>query len=110
MGYIDFRTMRIGISRERKNPPDNRVAFTPIQCVALQSRYPQLSIAVESSPNRCFTDEQYREVGVAVVESLQDCDVIFNIKEIPVQHLIPGKTYFFFSHTTKKQAYNQTML
>ncbi len=110
MGYVDFRAMRIGISRERKNPPDNRVAFTPIQCVALKSRYPQLSISVESSPNRCFSDEQYREVGVEVVDSLSHCDVIFNIKEIPPQYLIPEKTYFFFSHTIKKQPYNQAML
>lgn len=110
MAYHDFRSMRIGISRERKNPPDNRVAFTPIQCVALKSRYPQLSISVESSPNRCFTDDQYREVGVLVVDSLQDCDVIFNIKEIPAEYLLHGKTYFFFSHTIKKQPYNQAML
>lgn len=110
MGYVDFRAMRIGISRERKNPPDNRVAFTPIQCVALKSRYPQLSISVEASPNRCFSDEQYREVGVEVVDSLSHCDVIFNIKEIPPQYLIPEKTYFFFSHTIKKQPYNQAML
>jgi len=102
--------MRIGISRERKNPPDNRVAFTPIQCVALKSRYPQLSISVESSPNRCFSDEQYREVGVEVVDSLSHCDVIFNIKEIPSQYLIPGKTYFFFSHTIKKQIKNRALL
>jgi alanine dehydrogenase len=100
----------IGLSKERKNPPDNRVALSPIQCVALQQRYPEVQVVVESSPSRCFSDEAYREVGIQVVDSLEHCDVIFNIKEVPSEALIAGKTYFFFSHTIKKQPYNRTML
>ena len=102
--------MIIGLSKERKNPPDNRVALSPIQCVALQQRYPEVQVVVESSPARCFSDEAYREVGIQVVDSLEHCDVIFNIKEVPSEALIAGKTYFFFSHTIKKQPYNRTML
>jgi len=100
----------IGLSRERKSPPDNRVALSPIQCVALQQRYPQVKVLVESSPTRCFSDEAYREVGIEVVDDLGRCDVIFNIKEVPSEALIPGKTYCFFSHTIKKQPYNRAML
>jgi len=100
----------IGLSRERKSPPDNRVALSPIQCVALQQRYPKVKVLVESSPTRCFRDEAYREVGIEVVDDLGRCDVIFNIKEVPSEALIPGKTYCFFSHTIKKQPYNRTML
>ena len=102
--------MIIGLSRERKNPPDNRVALSPIQCVALQQRYPQIKVFVEASPTRCFSDDAYREVGIEVVEDLSHCDVIFNIKEVPSEALIAQKTYFFFSHTIKKQPYNRTML
>jgi saccharopine dehydrogenase (NAD+, L-lysine-forming) len=100
----------IGLSKERKNPPDNRVALSPIQCIALQQRYPEVQVVVESSPSRCFSDEAYREVGIQVVDSLEHCDVIFNIKEVPSEALIAGKTYFFFSHTIKKQPYNRQML
>jgi len=100
----------IGLSKERKNPPDNRVALSPIQCIALQQRYPEVQVVVESSPARCFSDEAYREVGIQVVDSLEHCDVIFNIKEVPCEALIAGKTYFFFSHTIKKQPYNRKML
>jgi saccharopine dehydrogenase (NAD+, L-lysine forming) len=100
----------IGLSKERKNPPDNRVALSPIQCVALQQRYPEVRVLVESSPSRCFADDAYREVGIEVVDSLERCDVIFNIKEVPSEALIAGKTYFFFSHTIKKQPYNRGML
>lgn len=102
--------MIIGLSKERKNPPDNRVALSPIQCIALQQRYQEVQVVVESSPARCFSDEAYREVGIKVVDSLEHCDVIFNIKEVPSEALIAGKTYFFFSHTIKKQPYNRTML
>ena len=102
--------MIIGLSKERKNPPDNRVALSPIQCIALQQRYPEVQVVVESSPARCFSDEAYREVGIQVVDSLEHCDVIFNIKEVPSEALIAGKTYFFFSHTIKKQPYNRTIL
>lgn len=102
--------MIIGLSRERKNPPDNRVALSPIQCLALQHRYPQISILVESSPTRCFADAAYQEVGISVVDDLENADVILNIKELPADSLIPNKTYFFFSHTIKKQPYNRGML
>lgn len=102
--------MIIGLSKERNNPPDNRVALSPIQCVALQQRYPEVQVVVESSPSRCFSDDAYREVGIEVVDSLEHCDVIFNIKEVPSEALIAGKTYFFFSHTIKKQPYNRGML
>jgi len=78
--------------------------------VALQQRYPQVKVLVESSPTRCFSDEAYREVGIEVVDDLGLCDVIFNIKEVPSEALIPGKTYCFFSHTIKKQPYNRAML
>ena len=102
--------MIIGLSRERKNPPDNRVALSPIQCLALQQRYPQISVIVESSPTRCFSDTAYQEVGIPVVADLQTADIILNIKELPSDSLIPNKTYFFFSHTIKKQPYNKGML
>jgi hypothetical protein len=36
--------------------------------------------------------------------------VLLGIKEVPVDHLIPNKKYFFFSHTIKKQPHNQKLL
>jgi alanine dehydrogenase len=32
------------------------------------------------------------------------------VKEVPVEQLIPGKTYLFFSHTIKKQPHNRKLL
>jgi saccharopine dehydrogenase (NAD+, L-lysine forming) len=108
--YRIFEAMKIGILRERKSPPDVRVALTPVQCVALKNRYPNIEIAIESCETRCFTDEEYDAAGISVLPDISNCDVLFGIKEIPKEYLIPEKTYFFFSHTIKKQPYNQAML
>lgn len=102
--------MKIGILREGKTPPDRRTPLLPYQCVALQKQYPNLQFLVQSSPVRCVNDDEYVKVGLAIVDSLADCEVIFGIKEVPLDWLIPNKTYFFFSHTIKKQLHNRPLL
>jgi len=47
---------------------------------------------------------------VEIREELEDCDILLGIKEVPVQQLIPGKTYLFFSHTKKQQPHNRKLL
>lgn len=102
--------MLIGLIKERKTPPDSRVALTPAQCVRVMQQYNDITIVVESSDTRCYKDEDYHNAGVEVVNDMSKCDVLLGIKEVPVEHLIPGKTYFFFSHTKKKQPYNQHLM
>lgn len=102
--------MIIGIIKERKNPPDNRVALTPVQCVSLKHKFPEVEIIVESCSTRCFSDDEYREAGIEVVNDVSSADVMLGIKEVPKEALIPNKTYFFFSHTIKKQPYNRDLL
>lgn len=101
--------IRIGLIREGKVPADNRVALTPAQCKWLLKTSDQIRIIAQSSPNRCFSDKEYKMAGVEVQEDLSDCDILFGIKEVPISMLIPGKTYLFFSHTRKKQPYNQDL-
>ena len=100
----------IGLIREGKVPADNRVALTPGQCKWLVKQYPDLQIRVQSSPNRCFPDMEYSEAGVRVTDDLSACHLLLGIKEVPVAELLPGKTYLFFSHTKKKQPYNQALM
>lgn len=102
--------MIIGIIREGKSPPDRRVPFTPQQCKHIIDHLPGVGIIVQPSPIRCFSDEEYRKLGVPVQEELSGCDVLMGVKEVPVADLIPGKTYFFFSHTIKKQPHNRKLL
>lgn len=100
----------IGLLKEGKVPPDNRVALTPGQCKWLQQNIPGVRIIAQSSPNRCFTDAEYERAGIEIKEDLSECDILLGIKEVPPATLIPGKTYLFFSHTRKKQLHNQPLL
>lgn len=102
--------MKFGIIKERKNPPDRRVVFSPEEIINIKSKFPEASIVVESSDIRIFTDESYRNLGIEVVTDVSDCDVLIGVKEVPVENLIPNKKYFFFSHTIKKQPYNRKLL
>jgi alanine dehydrogenase len=102
--------MKFGIVKERKNPPDRRIVFTPEELVRLKTEHPEAEIKVESSDIRVFSDEEYSDLGLEVATDMTDCDVLFGVKEIPVDALIPNKKYFFFSHTIKFQPYNRKLL
>jgi alanine dehydrogenase len=102
--------MKFAIIKERKSPPDRRVVFTPDELLRLKKEHPEAIVKVESSDIRIFTDEQYQAAGIEVTEDVSDCDVFFGVKEVPVDALIPGKKYFFFSHTIKKQPHNRKLL
>ena len=102
--------MKFGIIKERKNPPDRRVVFSPNEIKTIQEQFPVVSFKVEPSDIRIFSDAEYQNLGIEVTDDLSDCEVLFGVKEIPVEALIPNKKYFFFSHTIKKQPYNQKLL
>lgn len=102
--------MKFGIVKERKNPPDKRVVFSPSTLVILRELYPNSVVKVESSDSRVFTDSDYENKGIEVTNDISDCDFLLGIKEIPVENLLPNKSYFFFSHTIKKQLHNRALL
>jgi saccharopine dehydrogenase (NAD+, L-lysine-forming) len=101
--------MKIGLIRERKNPPDKRVPFTPAQVEEIEQRFP-VKVEVEESPIRCFKDKEYLDYRIPVVPEMSNCDILMGIKEVPVENLIEGKTYIIFSHTIKKQPHNRKLL
>lgn len=101
--------LTIGLIREGKQPADNRVALTPAQCKWILKNSADIKIVAQSSVSRCFSDREYLSAGVAIQEDMNGCDVLFGIKEVPAEMLIPGKTYLFFSHTKKKQPHNRQL-
>ena len=101
--------LKIGLISEEKVPVDNRVTFTPSQCKWIQNNL-AVKIIVQHSEHRCFSDKEYKMAGVEVMEDISDCDVLMGIKEVPVEMLLPGKTYFIFSHTKKLQPRNRKLL
>jgi saccharopine dehydrogenase (NAD+, L-lysine forming) len=102
--------MKLGILREGKIPPDNRVPLTPKQCLEVQQQFSDVQVIVQNSDVRCFSDEEYREKGIPVQEDVSDCDILLGVKEVPLNDLHEGKIYFLFSHTIKKQEYNRKLL
>jgi saccharopine dehydrogenase (NAD+, L-lysine-forming) len=101
---------KIGLIKEGKIPLDNRVALTPAQCKWIYKNSSDIRIIVQSSPHRCFSDKEYLAAGAEVKNELNDCDILLGIKEVPIDQLIPEKTYLFFSHIKKKQPHNQKLL
>ncbi len=102
--------MKIGIIKEGKNPPDKRVPFSPEQCRFIVDQYPQVELFIQKSKIRAFADQEYEDLGLQLVDSLEHCDVIFGVKEVNMEDLIPSKQFFFFSHTIKEQPYNRDLL
>lgn len=102
--------VRIGLIRERKSPADSRVPLTPFQAAYVNKKYEGVEVVVEASPSRCFSNDEYKAEGVSVVEDMSSCDILLGVKEVPIEYIIPEKTYLFFSHTKKMQPYNQKLM
>jgi saccharopine dehydrogenase (NAD+, L-lysine-forming) len=102
--------IKLGVIREGKVPPDKRVPLTPQQCQLVKTKFPLVDVVVQKSAVRAFKDEEYSDLGIPVVDSLEDCDIIVGVKEVNIEDLIPGKKFLFFSHTIKKQPYNRKLL
>ena len=101
--------LKIGLIREDKIPQDNRVALTPAHCKWLHLHFDDVRVVAQQSENRCYTDKEYERAGVEVTEHLDDCTLLLGIKEVPVNMLLEGKRYLFFSHTKKLQPGNQKL-
>lgn len=102
--------INIGVIREGKIPPDERVVLTPMQIQRISKAHSNINIEVQSSPIRRIKDSEYLELGVEVKYDVSSQDILIGVKEIPVDQLVAGKTCFFFSHTIKMQPYNKGLL
>jgi len=99
----------IGIRHEDKYKMERRVALTPTHVKSLIENH-DMRVLVESSPKRVFTDDEYAAVGAEIVSDLSEAQVIFGVKEMPIDFFEEKKTYIFFSHTIKGQEYNMPLL
>ena len=80
---------------------ENRAPFTPDQIKTLITNFPNIKILVQPSKKRCFKDEEYYKAGAKLDEDITNSNIIFGIKEIDISKITEGKTYLFFSHTSK---------
>ena len=75
--------MKFAIIKERKNPPDRRVVFSPEKLAEVRAQFPQAEFVVESSDIRVFSDDAYKAQGFTVTDDVSDCDVMIGVKEVP---------------------------
>lgn len=99
---------KIGIRREDKNIWERRAPLSPKHVKALVDQ--GLQVVVQPSSLRCFSNWQYKKAGAIIQEDLSDCSLIMAVKEVPIELLLPNRTYIFFSHTIKAQPYNMPLL
>lgn len=102
-------SLKIGILRETKNPPDRRVPLTPTQVAALREKFPSVQFFVQPCKMRCYADEEYAILNIPLQEDLSECDILMGVKEVDKSTFVAGKTYLFFAHVAKKQSHNQSM-
>lgn len=100
---------KIGIRREDMYAWERRTPLIPEHANELRATH-ELDVVVQTSPRRAFADEEYRDVGLPVADTLKECPVIIGLKEVPLEVIEPDKVYVFFSHTIKGQPHNMPML
>ena len=100
--------MKVGILRETRHWKDRRTPVTPETALLIRENFPEINLVVQTSPIRIYRDDDYQNIGIPVVDDVSDCDLLIGIKEVNSESLFEGKTYLIFSHTGKKQIYNQS--
>ena len=97
---MDNQFTYIGIVRESRND-EYRTPIVPADIKKFKKNNTNINFIIQPSNNRCFSDEEYELCGAKINENLNECSIIFGVKEIDPNILINNKTYLFFSHTFK---------
>ncbi len=97
----------IGILRETKEA-ERRAPLTPADVEWLVKR--KVPVEVESSRERVYPDDAYRKCGAKILDKFHRASLLVGIKEPQVKDLYKGRIYMMFSHTTKGQWENRSLL
>uniref|UniRef100_A0A0N5A3W0 Saccharopine dehydrogenase n=1 Tax=Parastrongyloides trichosuri TaxID=131310 RepID=A0A0N5A3W0_PARTI len=98
----------LGIRRETINAWERRAPLAPNHVKRLTKA--GVKVLIQPSNRRAFPIQDYKSAGAIVKEDLSEASLIVSVKQVPIDQLIPNKTYAFFSHTIKAQDDNMQML
>jgi len=101
------KNLIVGILRETKKD-EWRTPLVPSDVNWLIKR--GISVEVESSPQRVFSDNEFRKRGVRVLDKIQKASLLLGIKEPSLPSLYSDKIYMIFSHTAKGQSSNMDII
>ncbi|TMS38063.1 hypothetical protein L596_004871 [Steinernema carpocapsae] len=106
--YVGRGNPCLGIRRETINAWERRAPLAPLHVKKLTKK--GVKVLIQPSNRRAFPINDYISAGAIVQEDLSEAQLIMSVKQVPVDDLIPNKTYAFFSHTIKAQQDNMEML
>ncbi|KAG6453059.1 alpha-aminoadipic semialdehyde synthase, mitochondrial [Manduca sexta] len=98
----------IAIRREDQSVWERRAPFAPSNVNRLVRQ--GVKVIVQPSNRRAYPMQSYISAGAIIQEDISEASVIFGVKQVPIDLLIPNKTYCFFSHTIKAQEANMPLL
>ncbi len=98
----------IAIRKETKSKWERRTPLNPDAVQQLTSQ--GVKVAVEESPVRIYSAEQYQQAGASIVPNTDDSTIVAGIKEPLVECIRPGQIYLGFAHVIKGQPYNMQLL
>lgn len=95
--------LTIGIVRETYDKWERRTPLCPSHVEQLLTKFGGSrdllsNVVVQPASHRIFSDEEYRRAGAMISEDLSTADLILGVKQVEEDHLIPDKSYMFFSH------------
>jgi len=102
------KNLVVGILAETKNEWERRTPLTPKDVAWLVQR--QIHVEVISSSLRIHRDAEFRRAGGRIVKTFRKANLLLGIKEPPIPSLVPKSVYMVFSHTTKGQIHNRSLL
>lgn len=98
----------IGIVREVYSKWERRCPFTPDNVRSLVDK--GLRVLVQPCNKRVFADQEFERAGAELADDLDPACAIFGVKQVPIENLLPDRTYVFFSHVIKAQQENMALL
>ncbi|XP_041348560.1 alpha-aminoadipic semialdehyde synthase, mitochondrial-like isoform X2 [Gigantopelta aegis] len=98
----------MAIRRETINVWERRAPLSPSQAGSLVKK--GIKVLIQPSNRRAYNMQEYAEKGVIIQEDISEASLVIGVKQVPIDILIPYKTYAFFSHTIKAQEANMPLL
>ena len=98
----------LALRREDINVWERRAPIAPHHVKSLKEQ--GITSLVQPSTRRAYTMQEYDNAGAIITEDLSPASLIIGVKQVPIDLLIPNKSYSFFSHTIKAQEGNMPLL
>ena len=85
----------IALRKENIDLTEKRSPLSPIQVKKIADS--GIKVVIEPWQQRHFPDSLYEQNRAQLSENLNEANIIFGVKEIPLDDLYPGKAHCFFS-------------